>query len=287
MRIHQGFSGESIISQIPSVINWLESFGFNALCSRYSRYVKYIDEFFNLENPDSNEGREKFERLTKAYRECFEIVIIKNVFGKEKSDGFKNRLAKVIKGADYLEPKPVDEARDYLFELIVAARFSRCGYQLDFDALTDVIAKKKGYTIYAECKRISSEKRFEENFIKAGKQLQREIKNPSENNYGLIFIDISSCIFEDLPKSEVDNEVIAGLYLDKAMCSFVQRESYHIDLLNEKFSTVSLAVCLMGQAQIYTSNLKLNFVMNTKIHTWTHLSDNDFNTLNYLLKDFD
>lgn len=288
MKIQNEFFADEILGKMPEVITWLESFNLKALSSRFSRYEKYVNEFFSTENPTSDIGRDKFEKLTRAYIECLNIVIIKKSFSNEKSDGFRNRLEKIIKGKDFLiDASPVEESRDFLFELLVAAKFSKCGYKIDFDSLTDVVAEREGVTVYAECKRISSEKRFEENFRKAGKQLTREIGNMSENEFGLIFIDISSCIFADLPSCEVDNSDVAMLILKTAMHKFIQREGNRIESLNEKFSNSSLAVCLIGQGSMWTKDGCLRQVTNRNFCTRENIEDSNVNKLNSLLEDFD
>ena len=50
------FSGESILSQVPDVNHWLASYGLNSTTSRYSRYISYIDAFFESKDPTSSDG---------------------------------------------------------------------------------------------------------------------------------------------------------------------------------------------------------------------------------------
>jgi hypothetical protein len=71
------FSGESILSQVPDVNHWLASYGLNSTTSRYSRYISYIDAFFESKDPTSSDGRDKFDLLTKSYAEIIEIVSVK------------------------------------------------------------------------------------------------------------------------------------------------------------------------------------------------------------------
>lgn len=86
------FSGESILSQVPDVNHWLASYGLNSTTSRYSRYISYIDAFFESKDPTSSDGRDKFDLLTKSYAEIIEIVSVKKAFEHERSPGFIERL---------------------------------------------------------------------------------------------------------------------------------------------------------------------------------------------------
>lgn len=278
------FSGESVLSKMPSVLDWLSSFGLKALSTRYSRYVHYVDSFFESERPDSEDGRGKFDALTRSYKECVEILIIYTVFSDEKSDKFKSKIEEITKGKDHLETSSACGARDYLFELIVAAKFSKAGYFIDWNGLTDVVAYKDDAKLFIECKRITSERRFEENFNKAGKQLQREMAKEKSNKSGLVFIDISNCIAEDIPNHEASSPQVARLMLDKSMNQFISRNSYHIESLNKKYARQSLGVCLIGQASIWTEDLTQYLVSKTDVRAYSNQSDVKFKKLNSILK---
>ena len=277
------FCGESILSEMPSVIEWLVNFGFRALSSRFSRYTKYIDDYFEKPYPTSEAGRDRFEKLTRAYHECLNILIIKTVFEDEKSDGFKDKLCKVTTGPDFLFNSPNEESRNYLFELLVSARFAKCDYNINFNSETDVIAEKDGLTLYVECKRIFSEKSFEKNFKEAGKQLMSRNIKITEKDFGLIFIDVTNCINADLPCNEVENSKSVKNVLDKAMIQFIERQSSLIDSLNERFSGESLAVCLFGQGSIWTKDPHLYLATTIAIRARISMEDAEFNVLNSLL----
>lgn len=268
---------------MPEVLEWLSSFGFKALSTRYSRYVKYIESFFDSERADSEDGRAKFDALTKSYKECIEIVIIKTVFFDERSDKFKSKLKEIIKGKDHLDSDSACGARDYLFELIVAAKFSKAGYSIDWNGLTDVVASKSDVKVFIECKRITSEKRFEENFNKAGKQLKREMGKEKSAKSGLIFIDVSNCIAKDTPNHEVSNPQVAKWVVGDAISQFINRNSYHIESLNKKYARQSLGVCLTGQAGIWTEDLTHYLVSKTDVRTHSQRSDVKFQKLSSIL----
>ena len=283
----KNFSSEFVLQQMPDVLNWLKTFGFKALSTRYSRYVNHIDAFYKENNPDSEEGRSAFELMTKSYKECLEIVIIKTVFKDEQSNGFKTRLGKVITGTDHLTHTQASESRDYLFELLVAARFSQKGYAVDFDFLTDIVARKEEFSVYCECKRISSEKRFEENFHTAGKQLEREMKKTPYSKYGLIFIDVSSILSEGIPKIEMNDELVADNFLGEAMEQFIKRQADNIERLNSKHLDHSLGVCLFGSVPMWTKDFTLYSVTKINVLTSSQLCNGKFSNLKKVIHEFD
>jgi len=288
INVVKNIAGNNVLLKMPDVLNWLQSLGLRALNTRYTRYVKYVDDFFDMDRQDINShiGKEKFDILTKAILECFDIIIIYSTFKSEKSEGFKESLSKVIKDPDILENNQVSKARDFLYELLVASYFSVNGYKVDFDVLTDVVAIKNDLVIYSECKRVTSLRKFQNKIKDAGKQLERELPK-NKNTCGLIFIDISSLITKYLPKSEVSNHLEAHSYLMKAMNSFLTEQiKTEIERLNERFKKVSLAVCLMGRCSIWTKEPSHYSSTSIMIRARRSMNDSDFNLLGNIVTEF-
>lgn len=279
------FSGEQILNAMPDILGWLESKGLNGLNSRYSRYTKHIDEFFASGEPASPEGRIRFEKVAKSYIECLNIFVIHRAFKDELSDGFAVRLSKVADGQDHPDAKLAGSSRDYLFELLIAARLSLSGYEIDFDQITDVVAERDGLLVFGECKRLSSEKKFEENFKKAGKQIEIQTKALVRKIDGLVFLDVSSCL-ENLPKTELPNAEAAHKALKRSMNDFIKQNSSKIEQLNQRFSGVSLGACIIGQTPIWTEDATLHTVNNTSVIALENLSDDDFERLNKIVSGF-
>lgn len=207
----------------------------------------------------------------------------KKVFENERNESFTKKLKEIIKGQDHLEKSSVCSARNYLFELVVAARFHKAGYTIEWGGITDVVALKGSRRVLIECKKIVSEKRFEENFNKAGAQLKREIDVKKSLISGLVFIDVSSCLENDLPNREVANADIAQLYLEQAMKMFVKRNSFHIERLNRKYKKESLGLCLYGQSCIWTKDLTQYICTKIDVRTDSNQSDVKFNELKSIL----
>jgi hypothetical protein len=273
------FAGEPILKEMPRVLKWLKEKGLNALNSRYSRYVKDIDQFFSCADPTSADGRAKFDKLTNSYIECLNIVLIHRAFRDEVSQGFVDRLSKVADGQDHPDASSAGSSRDYLFELLIAARMSMSGYKIDFNKVTDVVAENDEFLIFGECKRLSSEKKFEENFKKAGKQIIAQAKGVSKRVYGLIFLDVSSCL-DGIPKTELPNVKAAQRAICDSLEVFVARNSSKTAQLAERFSEVSHGVCLIGQAPLWTKDGTLYMATEIRVVTPRSLADEDSDSLN-------
>lgn len=279
------FAGEPILKEMSRVLEWLKEKGLNALISRYSRYEKDIDQFFSCDAPTSTDGRAKFDKLTNSYIECLNIVLIHRAFRDEASQGFVDRLSKVADGQDHPDASSAGSSRDYLFELLIAARMSLSGYRIDFNKVTDVVAENDDFLIFGECKRLSSEKKFEENFKKAGKQIAAHAEGMPQRVYGLVFLDVSSCL-DDIPKTELPNAEVAQWVIHNSLEAFVKRNASKIEQLTERFSGVSLGVCLIGQVPVWTQDGTIYPATSIRVVAPQSLSDDDFGSLNKILGGF-
>ncbi|GAA0909701.1 hypothetical protein GCM10009552_20700 [Rothia nasimurium] len=279
------FSAEPILKEMSRVLEWLKGKGLNALNSRYSRYERDIDQFFSCDDPTSVDGRTKFDKLTNSYIECLNIVLIHRAFRDETSQGFVDRLSKVADGQDHPDANSAGSSRDFLFELLIAARMELSGYRIDFNQVTDVVAEDDEFLVFGECKRLSSERKFEENFKKAGKQITAQAAGMSHRVYGLVFLDVSSCL-DGIPKMDLPNAEAAQRAIHESLDAFVARNASKIERLAERFSECSLGVCLIGQAPIWTRDGTLFMASRTRVVAPQSLSDDDFNSLNKILGGF-
>lgn len=273
-------NAESITSKIPEILTWMEQLGLSTLSSRYSKYNAHIDHFFNAENPANEDGRYKFEILTKSYIEILNIFNIYNSFKNESSKGFIKRLTKANSGIEHLTESPIAESRDFLFELLIASEFKNLNYQIDFDKDTDVIGSRDGQIVHSECKRLSSTSSLERNFKKAGNQITQRLANQPISTYGLIFIDISKCIENERPHHELSSAIEAQLRINLAFKNFINNNSSIIETLNKKFIKDSLGVCLRAQWPVWTKDLELFSVNKIDIRASECLDDEKFNILN-------
>ena len=254
------FNCEEVICQIGYIQQWLQSYGLNALASRYGRYVEYIDSFYSVDDPLSENGKENFDLLTLSHQELIEIASIKHAFENEKSAGFVKRLIKVVSGSDHLADKEACESRNFLYELLVAAHLKNQGFIIDFDKDTDVVAVGHGRVLFIECKRSTSIRGFEQNIKKAGIQLIRERENTKYPLFmirGLIFMDVLPYVSEKVPKFEVDNQIQAQVLSRKIIDDFKYEVKRHIDKYIDRYKNVSLGVCVTASIPVWLSDITL------------------------------
>lgn len=260
------------MDKIEEVIVWLSEKGLKAHCSRYSRYKRYINEFYEKSSLDKLE--EKFRRLNSAFQECVEIVQVYEAFHHETSSGFENRLAQVIKGQDFFDKSTQsDTPRDFLYELLTAANFKSNGYTIDFHQKTDVVAYKGDHIFFIECKRIKSEKALEENFRKAGKQLK---ETPSDQHYGLIYIDIYNCLSDRIRDYEYSSILEMQLEVNKIIEDFCKKNEKLIGNFLDKFGPNSLAVCFTAYRCLWLSDTTPQYFRNSKIIIYRDIMDEKY-----------
>lgn len=162
---------------------------------------------------------------------------------------------------------------------------SLSGYKIDFNKITDVVAENNEFLVFGECKRLSSEKKFEENFKKAGKQITAQAKTIPQRVYGLVFLDVSSCL-DGISKMELPNVEAAQRAIHESLEAFVARNASKIEQLAERFSESSLGVCIIGQAPIWIRGGTLYMAGRARVVAPESLSDEDFNSLNNILGGF-
>jgi len=303
------FNGYSkIISQMSNVLEWLSSYDIDPYNSRYAKYEKLINNFFNkkdlevfLKNKNINNLSEivlpedlynkslkNFLIMTESLKEIFEIVIIYKTLKQERNIALKDRLKKIITGQEILTENTQNEvahARDILFELLIISYFYNLNYTVDFQKLTDVVVEKNNIKVFAECKRLSSEKNLQKQLSKAKKQLTKiEFK---ENEYGLIFIDVSNCIYKDFVKKEVLNAQIAKSLLEIAVKNFIQRNNKIIEDYNNKCINFSLGICFMANIPTWVQDGTLYRNVKIEVIAPEKLDDKRFKMLNLILNNFD
>lgn len=272
---------------MPAVIAWMTTLGLPASKSRYARYDKHIKQFYGVETDLlSEQGQRSWANLTHAYRECVDIYLVFKCFEHLRHPKFVSKLWEVVSGEDLPDPTSGGASRNYLFELLVAARFSLAGYRIDFDDTSDVVAKRDDLVIRAECKRIVSEKQLRKRIKEAAEQLARKMATDIEPTIGVIFIDVSGCVISDI-NPVVNTRLDARSDMNAAVGRFVHRNAKLIEQLNHRYLRVSHGVCLSGTASIWTRDLVLHTCVSSGVRAAAALSDAKYHQLQRSLGNFD
>ena len=205
---HIGAVGNQVI-EINDIISWLEDRGHKAGVSRYSRYLDYIKDFQLKPDKDGemkillpSDLEELYKKADKAILEIMQLKWVYKAFKNIESRGFDDRLDKIVSGKDFYTGGSQDSARDFLYELVVAAWLANKGYVIDFDSPdnTDVVGKRDNTDIYIECKRLKSVNKYEENYRKGCKQLKKI--SGCDSAIKLVYVDIYNCISDQLKPYE-------------------------------------------------------------------------------------
>lgn len=269
------------MNKLDEVLKWLESKKLRAHLSRYSKYKSYIDDFYKNGNP--NDLEQKFKKLNDAVQECIQIVQVYDAFKNENSRGFNDRVKKIIAGADFYNPEnKADQPRDFLYELLVASWFKKWGYDIDFDQITDVVAKKDSITIYVECKRIKSINGLEENIRKACKQLSKV--NETTEHYGLVFIDIYNCVADRVRDYEYPSIISMKNELNDVLeNNFRKQNSDLIERILTKNLDYTLGAAFTTARCLWLSDVTPQFYQDYKITTSNGITDANLEILKKLL----
>lgn len=278
---------DKILNELPKIIDWMMKLGLPARNSRYARYEEHINKFYrDRATLLSEKGTRFFKELNQAYRECVDIYLVYKCFKHVRHPNFINTLSKVVAGQDVPDLDVAGASRNFLFELLVAARFQMAGYTVDFDDTTDVVARRDGLVVRTECKRLVSEKQLEKRINCAADQLTTAIAESDEETVGLIYIDVSSCVLSDV-RQEVNTAAEAEQEMKAAVRRFLVRNANLIEAMNQKHLDVSYATCLIGTLPIWSSDFVMHSSASTEVRAAEILSDEKFERLRKVLAGFD
>lgn len=282
--LNADMSATEIFEELPNIIAWLAGLGLPSTNSRYTRYERIIDEFYKV-HPHArvDGGQEAFRHLSLAYREFLDIYVVYTSFKHLRDPGLIERLSKAVTGPDVPEADEIGQSRDFAFELLVAARFHKAGYSIDFGQKTDVVARRHGITVRVECKRITSEKKLRERVNKAASQLAEAAAIDGEKVIGLIYVDVSGCIVEKV-KFDVSTRQHAADELNSALRAFLMENHMEIEALNTKHLDLSHGTCWIATLPIWTHDFTMYTVSQTEVLAAKALSDERFDELERAVK---
>ncbi|EGQ9318455.1 hypothetical protein P3632_22220 [Vibrio parahaemolyticus] len=197
---------EDVIEMYSEVCEWFNDLGFSYTRNRYGVYKKHFDKFLEMAK-DSSAPEDKEELLLfkrsfdNAYIEVNEIIRVYNNLKSIESKEFLEQIKKVVSGQEFRANSDNDQARDFLFELSVACRFIKAGFNVSLTGVCDVVVDLgTDGTLFVECKRIKSENKIDKNVKKANKQIVKRIKLHKSNNVkGLVAINVTDL----LPKTNM------------------------------------------------------------------------------------
>lgn len=203
---HGAFSTRK--KEFSEACKWLsEEMGFPYKSTRMGDYERLLETFFNSGVKESTERKsiDDFYYFMQAATEACQIIRLWNTFKDGRYEGLKNRIKHVMSGksirAEAIKKNKNgqndDPARDFAFELNIASRFLKGGYEVDLTDDCDVVVTIGSDKLYVECKRIKSLKKLASRIKEASNQIDTRIGANRKNKYGLIALDVTDVLLPD------------------------------------------------------------------------------------------
>jgi len=190
-----------IKSEYFKALAWLEGYKITYTRGRLESYKQSLNEMIDLLQQKEQPGvNKRFPELINTIHEIDAIVkIYKSLIDIEipNDSVLKEKLKRAIGGPVDLvdENNKNNAARNYLFEVLVASRFSKpnASLNVDFVPTNDLKLNHRNESYYIECKRISSVKKLGKNVADARDQICSTLKD-EPTGQGLVVVDLSKII---------------------------------------------------------------------------------------------
>lgn len=197
MIIHHYHHLKEFLGLYRDTCEWFKSIGFEWVGTRYGTYEKHFLAFEHAaELGNASSANIEVKRaFDNAYLEANEIVRVYSDLKSIEQSEFHEQLKKVLTGQEYRGRVDNDQARDFLFELSIAARFLRANYEVELTGLCDIVAEIPEGKVYIECKRMKSLNKIPKNIKKAVDQIRKRIgRNNSTKVFGLVAANVTDLV---------------------------------------------------------------------------------------------
>lgn len=204
-------------SKVEEICSWLSDHGIKIDRSRINTYRKHINEMANYYEEGKVNDLLRLRSLHDLVNSSFEVAELIQIYeglNDLKSKPFVDKLIEVNKGPIWLNEENAsssNRARNIAFELHIAARYSKAGYEIDLSDEADIIVKDHRYELFIECKRPLTDHSIHGNVKDALNQLKKRYcfsNKSSKIIRGLIALSISRVINRDmylLPSNTTDD----------------------------------------------------------------------------------
>lgn len=223
-----------VASSYRAALDWMGELGVELGVGRTQHYAKVIDYWKDAYKEASQQNSNKgFPDFVSSAFEISSFIEVYQAFRDEPL----SRLSEIAKKLQRAVRGPIDsvdetqkstEARNFIFEALMAARSHRPQYGIEaiLDAESDTGFKVRSSKVWIECKRVTTQARIEENARKASRQLERVLdKKIGAGNRAIVALDVTKIINPDggiLPRRD-DAELSASV--DTMMDVFISKRS--------------------------------------------------------------
>lgn len=228
-------SYEKIYQDYSNALGWLEYIGVKIGSGRTNHYRKIIEYWKGAYKIASEgEGEDAFPDFVSSMFEIHSFINIYNAFRDEPKSELSKIVDKLQKGvsgpinAANESPKSTT-ARNYIFEVVVAARAHRpkAGIQAILNARSDTGIKIENSKLWIECKRVTTAENIEANVKKASRQLETILKKQSGSGHrGIVALDVTKILNsgDKIYVSKDDTQLISSV--DRLMDKFIIEHSH-------------------------------------------------------------
>lgn len=203
-------SRENFSQMINDMLDWLNYLGVQTSGTRLEKYKNSSEAWVNFKPSDQTEISKQVD--SDMISTAIEISDYLEIHDKFK-DTDKNKIPSLIKklkesvlGSEHQSDEDIvshtNDARNKLFEAFTTSRIHRPnqGAKAILSPTSDAGFKFKQFTIWLECKRLTSEKKFLDNYKKACEQLEKSFrKHPQTIQKGIVTIDVTKIITRPTP----------------------------------------------------------------------------------------
>ena len=185
-----------IESEYKDACEWITDLGIEYKRTRFGNYEKDFAEFIKGEGKEN--AKESVKTFMNAHQEANELIRVKNSFDSFNSSQALETIKKSVAGQRFRNGSKTDQSRDFAFELSMASRFIKAGYEVDLRTITDIVVQVNDRKLYVECKRVKSEKQLEKRVKEANTQTKTRIKNDtSSKSRSFIALNLTDIINPD------------------------------------------------------------------------------------------
>jgi hypothetical protein len=179
----------------------LKAAGYQVASTRLDAYRKTFarNELLIRENRSSELlAKIPFPKFLNDFHESNEILEACDEFPDLNTPGLRDRLEKVLAGTEELRQEAPQKggARNFLFELVMAATLKQAGFQVRLDQIEDVFFNVSDrIPCFMECKRVHSQRRLGELISDAASQIRQHCNNSSHRRAcGIVAVDVSKLL---------------------------------------------------------------------------------------------
>jgi hypothetical protein len=218
---------ESFLLDLDQALTWLGVLGIQPNQTRFNRYREILGTVLEHRMAGTVDELRTIvpqEQYRIAFIESTDLIEIAKSFGRIRGPRFREKIWIATTGpAHPLDEKKVGlKARDFLFELGVAAFFRNRKFPVLTYTDKDLITRVSGHTVLVECKRPQSKNGVRRSIEKATNQLMKHFKNHNRGDMlrGLIALDISIVMNPQKMYLKADSDEAIEAELNALLASF-------------------------------------------------------------------